>query len=179
MQRGGGSKGYRWVEKPNSKRPSTSYSVLDSIPSANTENITNMLNSLGVAQKSEQSDASEPSIQFGNIGLTSHAPLHGKKNIWKPKACGTVSGATAAEVNKAPVDSMAVLSNATLTTSAEKPDAGLSNLSGGSLLENFTVDNSAYCIAQIRATFYPKFENEKSDQEVNYPMYPFLLSFHF
>ncbi|XP_073022278.1 LOW QUALITY PROTEIN: tRNA ligase 1-like [Primulina eburnea] len=167
-QRGGGSKGHRWVEKSNPNRPSTSYSVSDSITSATTEIITNRLNSLGVAEKNEQSDASEPSIQFGNIGLTSHAPIHGKKSIWKPKskAYGTVIGTTAAEVNNAPADSMAVLANKTRTASTEKPDAGLSKLFSGSLLENFTVDNSTYSIAQIRATFYPKFENEKSDQEI-------------
>lgn len=44
--------------------------------------------------------------------------------------------------------------------------AGLSKLFGGNMLENFTVDNSTYTHAQVRATFYPKFENEKSDQEV-------------
>uniref|UniRef100_A0A1J3K968 Uncharacterized protein n=1 Tax=Noccaea caerulescens TaxID=107243 RepID=A0A1J3K968_NOCCA len=37
---------------------------------------------------------------------------------------------------------------------------------GGDFLENFTVDKSTYCNAQIRATFYPKFENEKTDQEI-------------
>jgi hypothetical protein len=30
----------------------------------------------------------------------------------------------------------------------------------------FEVDNSTFMEAQIRATFYPKFENDKSDQEV-------------
>ncbi|CAN6808446.1 unnamed protein product [Brassica oleracea] len=33
------------------------------------------------------------------------------------------------------------------------------------LQPDFTVDKSTYCRAQIRATFYPKFENEKTDQE--------------
>ncbi|KAJ4866805.1 RNAligase [Raphanus sativus] len=33
-------------------------------------------------------------------------------------------------------------------------------------LENFTVDESSCCRAQIRASFYPKFENEKTDQEI-------------
>ncbi|WZZ56798.1 hypothetical protein YC2023_056905 [Brassica napus] len=33
-------------------------------------------------------------------------------------------------------------------------------------LEDFTVDKSTYCHAKIRATFYPKFENEKTDQEI-------------
>ncbi|XP_073144502.1 tRNA ligase 1 [Henckelia pumila] len=165
-QRPEGSKGRRWVEKPNSKRPSTSYSVSDSIPSATTENITNKLNSLGVTEKSEQSDVPESSIKFGNIAPTSHVPLHGKKSIWKPKAYGTVSGSTATEVNKAPVDSTTALANKTRTASSEKPDAVLSKLFSGSLLENFTVDNSTHSVAQIRATFYPKFENEKSDQEI-------------
>ena len=32
---------------------------------------------------------------------------------------------------------------------------------------DFAVDNSTFTEAQIRATFYPKFENEKSDQEVS------------
>jgi hypothetical protein len=30
---------------------------------------------------------------------------------------------------------------------------------------NFEVDNNTFIQSQIRATFYPKFENEKSDQE--------------
>ena len=31
----------------------------------------------------------------------------------------------------------------------------------------YMMDKSTYCRAQIRATFYPKFENEKTDQEVS------------
>jgi hypothetical protein len=31
---------------------------------------------------------------------------------------------------------------------------------------DFAVDNNTFTEAKIRATFYPKFENEKSDQEV-------------
>ncbi|KZV35142.1 hypothetical protein F511_06848 [Dorcoceras hygrometricum] len=166
MQQRGGSNGHRWVEKPNSNRPSDSYSMSDGVPSATTENITDRLNSLGVSKKSAQSDAPEPSMQFGNIGLTSHVPHHGKGAIWKPKAYGTVSGATTTEVNKAPIGTMPVLANETQTASTEKPNAVLSNLFSGSLLENLTVDNSTFSIAQIRATFYPKFENEKSDQEI-------------
>ncbi|EPS73145.1 hypothetical protein M569_01610, partial [Genlisea aurea] len=42
----------------------------------------------------------------------------------------------------------------------------LSKLFSGKLLENFSVDNSTHALAQVRATFYPKFENEKSDHEV-------------
>ncbi|XP_047337550.1 tRNA ligase 1 [Impatiens glandulifera] len=50
--------------------------------------------------------------------------------------------------------------------SAEKSanEKSIGNLS--KLFDNFSVDNSTYSLAQIRATFYPKFENEKSDQEI-------------
>ncbi|CAN1281674.1 tRNA ligase 1 [Linum perenne] len=72
----------------------------------------------------------------------------GQKTVWKPKAYGTVSGASTVE-SDTPINS-----------------AALSQLFKGNLLENFTVDNSTYSRSQIRATFYPKFENEKSDQEI-------------
>jgi hypothetical protein len=32
---------------------------------------------------------------------------------------------------------------------------------------DFSVDNSTFAEAQIRSAFYPKFENDKSDQEVH------------
>ncbi|CAN1281672.1 tRNA ligase 1 [Linum perenne] len=75
----------------------------------------------------------------------------GQKTVWKPKAYGTVSGASTVESD---------------STSVQKTSAALSQLFKGNLLENFTVDNSTYSRSQIRATFYPKFENEKSDQEI-------------
>ncbi|XP_062171894.1 tRNA ligase 1 isoform X1 [Alnus glutinosa] len=75
------------------------------------------------------------------------------------------SGSTAVEVENAPTDEM-VQGNGVETAAAQITSAGLSKLFRGNLLENFTVDNSTYSLAQIRATFYPKFENEKSDQEV-------------
>ncbi|EEF36017.1 hypothetical protein RCOM_1399320 [Ricinus communis] len=76
----------------------------------------------------------------------------GQKLIWKPRSYGTVSGAVEVE-NVVP-----------------KSNVNLSQLFKGNLLENFTVDNSTYAQAQIRATFYPKFENEKSDQEIRIRM---------
>lgn len=68
--------------------------------------------------------------------------------VWKPKSYGTVSGSSSA-------------------TTPQKVGLNQSKLFGGDFLESFTVDKSTYCNAQIRATFYPKFENEKTDQEVN------------
>ncbi|XP_077247868.1 tRNA ligase 1-like isoform X2 [Tasmannia lanceolata] len=41
---------------------------------------------------------------------------------------------------------------------------------------DFTVDNLTYSRAQIRAAFYPKFENEKSDQEVRTRMIEMVSS---
>ncbi|XVF19501.1 hypothetical protein REPUB_Repub11eG0115900 [Reevesia pubescens] len=76
--------------------------------------------------------------------------------IWKQNSYGIVSGpnATAAAVD----------------VQTEKSSVELSKLFKPNLLENFNVDNSTYSLAQIRATFYPKFENEKSDQEIRIRM---------
>ncbi|CAN8311589.1 unnamed protein product [Cochlearia groenlandica] len=61
-----------------------------------------------------------------------------------------------------------VVSQAGLSRDATPQKAGLnqSKVSQSNLLEKFSVDKSTYCNAQIRATFYPKFENEKTDQEI-------------
>ncbi|KAK6142035.1 hypothetical protein DH2020_013864 [Rehmannia glutinosa] len=171
LKRRGGSKEHRWVEKPKSDSPSTSLLASVGSSSATTEDLTNRLNTLSVAESKEQSVVSVPSLQFGSIGLANHA--RGQKSIWKLKSYGTISEATAVKVDKAPVDQTKVLDHgpemesAEKPKSAEKPNAVLSKLFSGKLLENFTVDNSTYSLAQVRATFYPKFENEKSDQEVS------------
>ncbi|KFK43107.1 hypothetical protein AALP_AA1G080900 [Arabis alpina] len=70
--------------------------------------------------------------------------------VWKPKSYGSVSGSQAVSGDVAP----------------QKSSLNMSKIFGGDLLEKFTVDKSSYCHAQIRATFYPKFENEKTDQEI-------------
>ncbi|KAM7280906.1 hypothetical protein ACFE04_008040 [Oxalis oulophora] len=83
----------------------------------------------------------------------------GSKTIWVPKSSyATVSGPASADK-----PAVAIQSN---TTAAGKNSAVLSKLFKGDLLQNFTVDKNTYAHAQLRATFYPKFENEKSDQEV-------------
>ncbi|KAI3450520.1 hypothetical protein Pfo_007185 [Paulownia fortunei] len=165
-QQWGGSKEHRWVEKPESDSPSTSTSALGGFSNATTEAVADSLNTLSVAESKEHSVVSVPSIQFESIGLTNHVPVHEQRPLWKAKSYGTVSGATAVEVDKVPVDQTTVLGNGTQTESVGKPNAVLSKLFSGRLLENFTVDNSTYSLAQVRATFYPKFENEKSDQEI-------------
>lgn len=83
--------------------------------------------------------------------------------VWKPKSYGTVSGSSSATQ----VGQTSAVSQKSSPGDA-KVGLNLSKIFGGNLLENFTVDNSTYCHAQIRATFYPKFENEKTDQEVHF-----------
>ena len=80
--------------------------------------------------------------------------------IWKPKSYGTASGGTVTKVeNGAGVD-------ASVASMQKSSGSGLSKIYRGDLLENFTMDNSTYSRAQVRVTFNPKFENEKSDQVV-------------
>lgn len=118
------------------------------------EPITSRLGATSIAENSGHTHAATPSIQFGSVGSQNRGPVEGQHAVWKPRSYGTVRGATAVEVEKAPADQ-----------TAEKTSADLSKLFKSNILENFTVDNT-YSLAQIRATFYPKFENEKSDQEV-------------
>ncbi|EOY33098.1 RNAligase isoform 1 [Theobroma cacao] len=82
--------------------------------------------------------------------------------IWKPTSYGTVSGPTAAAAATATATAVDI--------QTEKRSVDLSKILKPNLLDNFSVDNSTYSLAQIRATFYPKFENEKSDQEIRIRM---------
>ncbi|GFY85758.1 RNAligase [Actinidia rufa] len=136
-------------EKPNS----SCMSLGREMASATTvEDATNRLNATSMAENSGQT------LQLGSVGLQTHVPVRGQQAVWKPKAYGTASEATPVEVEKAPADRAAA--------AAEKSSAALSKLFKSNIFENFTVDNFTCSLAQIRATFYPKFENEKSDQEV-------------
>ncbi|KAF5954109.1 hypothetical protein HYC85_006965 [Camellia sinensis] len=134
----------RWKEKPNSSQMSPGR---ESVSKAAADVVTNRLGAMSIAGNSGQI----------RVGLGNHVTVEGRRAVWKPKSYGTVSGDTMVEVEKTPADQ---------TAAAEKNSAVLSKLFKGNLLETFTVDNSTYSLAQIRATFYPKFENEKSDQEV-------------
>ncbi|XP_018490346.2 tRNA ligase 1 isoform X1 [Raphanus sativus] len=77
------------------------------------------------------------SNQFGGLSLEES---NTNAQVWKPKSYGTVSG------SKVSLDQRKFYK--------------------GEYLDDFNVDKSSYCQAQIRATFYPKFENEKTDQEI-------------
>ncbi|XP_059626746.1 tRNA ligase 1 [Cornus florida] len=161
-QRRGGNKEHRWKEKPNSTR---SFQATDSASAAA---VTDRFDALSSAENSGQTFAAVSSMQFGSLGMSNHVPVQSQKAIWKPKSYGTVSGGTAEEAERASTSHWAVEShkNEAQAATAGKNSAGLSKIYRGNLMENFTVDNSTYSLAQIRATFYPKFENEKSDLEV-------------
>ncbi|KAK7262359.1 hypothetical protein RJT34_29928 [Clitoria ternatea] len=107
-------------------------------------------------------------MRIGETGVKTGA--QGSVAIWKPKSYGTASGASVTEAENAPaskatVNGVGIDSNAASTKNSNGTGC-LSKLFSGSLLENFTVDKSTYSRSQVRATFYPKFENEKSDQEI-------------
>lgn len=163
MQRRGGHSQQLWKQKPVTDTPS---SEVEGVSSSGAEAVTNGISGLSIAENDRQS--SVPSTGFGSFQLPNQSPTQGQKAIWKPKSYGTVSGQTSAEVGNLPADdtATAIKGNASEMTTAQKGRMDLSKLFRGNLLENFTVDNSTYSLAEVRATFYPKFENEKSDQEV-------------
>lgn len=149
----------RWRKKPQATKSSST---------AATEDVRSRLREMSIAENSGQSHASVSSVQFGSVGTLEHVPVQGVKSIGKPKSYGTVSGATSIEIEKPKADQATIAKDGgeSKIASAEKSDTAASKLFNGKLLEDFTVDKSTYSRAQIRATFYPKFENEKSDQEV-------------
>ena len=87
-------------------------------------------------------------------------PRAGPAQMWVPRGYATSAADGPGAASASTSTSAAV--------AAEQGGAASQKLS--SLFKaapNFEVDNSTFTEAQIRATFYPKFENEKSDQEVS------------
>ena len=107
------------------------------------EAVTHSLAEMRIAENIGQTSEPAAALQIGGL-------VQGPKTGWKFKSYGTVSGTTVDKVE------------AEVASSKNS----IATLFSSNLLENFTVDNSTYSLARVRATFYPKFENEKSDQEV-------------
>lgn len=156
LQRTGGYKEPKWKQKQN---PDGRSSATADAPATAAEAVTDRMAGLQIAVNSGQTNVPAATIQFGGVQPANQFSAHSPKAVWKPKSYGTVSGTSTAAVEAE-------------VASAGKSSASLSRIN---LSDNFTVDNSAYSAARIRATFYPKFENEKSDQEV----YSFLFSFSY
>ncbi|KAH9622860.1 hypothetical protein KSS87_012910 [Heliosperma pusillum] len=93
--------------------------------------------------------------------VTEPNEVSGHRAIWRPKSHVASRDVTLSQV-AASVGTKQIANE----TAIEKSKTSLSSLPRGKLFETFNVDNTTYSHAQIRATFYPKFENEKSDQEI-------------
>ncbi|XP_065865631.1 tRNA ligase 1 [Euphorbia lathyris] len=169
-RRGGGHGQQRWKPKASSNEPSSSGQ------SAAVEALTDRVDGLSMAETNGVSHAATPpSLQFGNVQMLNQGNLQGQKAIWKPKSYGTVTGPSTVEVEQVPSRGTAAEAQnksgmADTSLGTPKSSVNLSKLFKGNLLENFVVDNTTYAEAKIRATFYPKFENEKSDQEIRIRM---------
>ncbi|XP_042038661.1 tRNA ligase 1-like isoform X2 [Salvia splendens] len=160
----GASKEHSWVEKSKVNELSASLSALSLSASGSSSN----------TGKEAATDrvAEEPVMplvmpHFGSIGgVMDHVPACSQKSVWKPKAYGTISGTTTVGLSSAPADQMTAPDHGNQTECSGAPAAVSSKLFSEKLLQSFTTDSLTYSRAQVRATFYPKFENEKSDQEV-------------
>lgn len=166
-QKRGGRKEQKWIQKPSSSGPSDATESAASV-----EAMTNGISKLAIVENNSQSRVPVPQfesitedeisslhaqsngrshVSVGCSPVINSRTLHGNKSVYQPKSYGTVSAAT--------VDAAKKTVNAATQTA-------VSDLFKNNLLEKFTVDNSTYSAAKISAIFYPKFENEKSDQEV-------------
>jgi hypothetical protein len=120
-----------------------------------------------VSYSSSTSDATELVEPVRKMTLASHAPPAGAgpvpgpgpAQLWVPRGYTTFAG-----------DGPGIAPASTSTSgtvTAERDGVASEKLSRlFKSAPGFEVDNSTFTEAQIRATFYPKFENEKSDQEV-------------
>ncbi|KAK6936002.1 hypothetical protein RJ641_033032, partial [Dillenia turbinata] len=144
--RTGGSGGQKWKEKPKPVKISQSTEGVVAAESSR-------LGGLTIAGKN------------GGTVLANQAPMVGSKPMWKPKGYGTLSGAAvvATEIRTTAQSEQ----NGATTIVTGNSTATLSRLFKGFLLSDFTVDNSTYSLAQIRATLHPEFENERFNQEVS------------
>ncbi|KAK8459100.1 hypothetical protein SEVIR_2G072500v4 [Setaria viridis] len=89
----------------------------------------------------------------GRMTLASQEPPRaGAAQMWVPRGYATSAA-----------DAPGVASASTSASAAVTAEQG--GAASGMLSNLFKVDNNTFTEAQIRATFYPKFENEKSDQE--------------
>lgn len=104
--------------------------------------------------------------QMPNRGPASSHP----QVMWKPKSYVTASTPLAAPDEVDVTSSVAASCKGTASSGNT-----LAKLFKGPLGADFNVDNNS-SLAQVRATFYPKFENEKTDQEV-FPALSFSFIF--
>ncbi|TVU41334.1 hypothetical protein EJB05_14841, partial [Eragrostis curvula] len=108
----------------------------------------------GASSSSTTSAAAEIAAPVERLTLASQSAARaGATQLWVPRgyATSTTDASLASASSSAAAAGQAVVGEKLSKLFKEAP--------------NFTVDNNTFTEAQIRATFYPKFENEKSDQE--------------
>ncbi|OWM84166.1 hypothetical protein CDL15_Pgr028158 [Punica granatum] len=160
-------KGQKGKEKP---KPPTSSAAMAGPSAVVAEAVTSRIGGLSIAEHSGEARVALPASQSGIVHTVNQN--QSPAAIWMPRAYGTATGADAAEAESIPVDQRAgeIQANGSNGSATQSSSPGLSKLFSSNLLEGFSVDNSTYTCAQVRATFYPKFENEKSDQEIRIRM---------
>ncbi|GAB2222695.1 hypothetical protein Droror1_Dr00016818 [Drosera rotundifolia] len=146
-------------KKWKAKKNQNGSSMMEGASSSTADTIVESLEELSISRL----PVNEPSTmsQFGNVEQN-RTSVPGQKTVWKPRTYGT----TTVDVQSLPGNQINIGNQTDVAGVNEKKSVDLSAAFGPDLLENFNVDNTTYLHAQIRATFYPKFENEKSDQEV-------------
>uniref|UniRef100_A0A7N1A6Z7 tRNA ligase phosphodiesterase domain-containing protein n=1 Tax=Kalanchoe fedtschenkoi TaxID=63787 RepID=A0A7N1A6Z7_KALFE len=126
------------------------------------DEVTNGVSELSIAGKSAKGSGGVPSIQCGSVAVPKPVE-HVAKAVWRPKSYGTASEGVIPTAHGKTV----TVPDSSIKSNGEKKHEIVHSTSALSkLISEFSVDKSTHCLAQIRATFYPKFENEKSDQEV-------------
>ncbi|KAL9252533.1 tRNA ligase 1-like protein [Drosera capensis] len=150
---------HKGQKKWKAKKNQNGSSMMEGTSSSTTDTIIEQLTELSISG----TPVNEPSatIQFGNV-VQNQTSVPGLKTAWEPRSYGT----TTVDVQSLPGNQINVGNQTDAATVTEKKSIDLSAAFRPDLLESFNVDNTTYSHAQIRATFYPKFENEKSDQEV-------------
>ncbi|KAG0479325.1 hypothetical protein HPP92_010183 [Vanilla planifolia] len=152
----------QWKEKPRSV-PSTSADA-----GHGDNGVTESMGKLSIAELSEGNSigsCGSSSVQlFGTLpNSVGKSVVKGQeRGVWMPKNYVKSSETATAP---APVAVVAGMEKKEVDTRGS-----LTRLFQSSLGENFVIDNNTFSKAQIRATFYPKFENEKSDQEIRIRM---------
>ncbi|PKA45602.1 hypothetical protein AXF42_Ash010941 [Apostasia shenzhenica] len=156
----------QWKEKP---RVMPAASVAASGSGSGGDDVAERMTVMSIAEQATSGGngcSSSSSIQFGTLPvIVGHSAAKGQHpGLWMPKTYVTASEAAVPRATATAESAAAVVS---IEKKRESDSAGsLTRLFQGPLGENFVVDNNTFSRAQIRATFYPKFENEKSDQEV-------------
>ncbi|XP_068668045.1 tRNA ligase 1-like isoform X2 [Aristolochia californica] len=133
-------------------------------PHTEVEAISSRLSGLSITDRRDQSNNTVPH-HICNISITNQT-LSAKttKDAWKPKTYSTTTSKADA------LNRSCVKGSEPKDSSPAEKTVGLTQLFKGPLGADFNVDNLTFSQAQIRATFYPKFENEKSDHEVRMRM---------